>query len=164
MLLIDPNNAQKHKHVRPNLSNYPKLDPFQAISLANGLRRTCSANKLGSIKRALKIVFKQNSTWGVLWHETLKRWELCNRKAETRYKIQDSSFFQMDCNVQYIYSAFVVLNPSAEVKEHVDTVVVKVWKLYYINPKGKFILSPQEQRQRPRFKVLSERLSPEFDM
>ena len=35
MLLIDPNNIQNHKHVR--LSNYPKLDQFQTISLANGL-------------------------------------------------------------------------------------------------------------------------------
>ena len=33
-----------------------------------------------------------------------------------------------------------------------------------INPKGKSILSPQEQRQGPRFKVSSERLSTEIDI
>ena len=33
----------------------------------------------------------------------------------------------------------------------------------YINPKGKFILSPQEQHQGPRFKASSEGLSPEID-
>ena len=35
--------------------------------------------------------------------------------------------------------------------------------MHYINPKGKFILSPQEQRQGPRFKVSSEGLSAEID-
>ena len=33
-----------------------------------------------------------------------------------------------------------------------------------INSRGKFILSPQEQRRKPRFKVLSEGLSPEIDI
>ena len=32
----------------------------------------------------------------------------------------------------------------------------------YDYPKGKFILTPQEQRQGPRFKVLSEGPSPEL--
>ena len=36
--------------------------------------------------------------------------------------------------------------------------------MHYRNPKGKFILSPQEQRQGPRFKVSSEGLSPEIDI
>ena len=38
------------------------------------------------------------------------------------------------------------------------------WRLHCINPKGNFILSPQEQRQGPRFKVSSERLSLEIDI
>ena len=37
-------------------------------------------------------------------------------------------------------------------------------KLIYINPKVKLILSPQEQRQGPRFKVSSEGLSTEIDI
>ena len=53
-LFIDPNNVQKLEHVRPNLSYYPKLDPFLTISLANGLCRT-SANKFVSIKSTLKF-------------------------------------------------------------------------------------------------------------
>ena len=40
----------------------------------------------------------------------------------------------------------------------------KNWKLHYINPKGKFILSPQEQHQGPRFKVSSDGLSTEIDI
>ena len=40
----------------------------------------------------------------------------------------------------------------------------KIWKLYYNDPKGKFILSPQEQRQIPRFKVSSEGLLLEIDV
>ena len=34
----------------------------------------------------------------------------------------------------------------------------------YINPKGKFILSPQEQHQSPRFKVSSKGLSPAINI
>ena len=36
--------------------------------------------------------------------------------------------------------------------------------LLCINPKKKFILFSQEQRQGPQFKVSSERLSPEIDI
>ena len=34
-----------------------------------------------------------------------------------------------------------------------------IWKLHYTNFKGKFLLSPQEQSQGPRFKVASEGLA-----
>ena len=33
--------------------------------------------------------------------------------------------------------------------------------MLYVNPKGKFTLSPQKQRQGPRFKVSCKGLSPE---
>ena len=36
--------------------------------------------------------------------------------------------------------------------------------MLYINPKGKFILSAQEQRQELRYKVSSEGLSTEIDI
>ena len=36
-------------------------------------------------------------------------------------------------------------------------------KIAIINPKGKVILLPKEKHQGPRFKVSSERLSPEID-
>ena len=41
-----PNNAQKAQNVCLKISYYPKLDPFQAISLAKRLCRTCSANNV----------------------------------------------------------------------------------------------------------------------
>ena len=45
---------------------------------------------------------------------------------------------------------------------------LKMWnlknELHCINPKGKFILSPQEKRQWSVFKVLSDRLSQEIDI
>ena len=40
----------------------------------------------------------------------------------------------------------------------------KIIKLHCINPKGKFILSPQEKRRGPRFKVSSEGLSSEINI
>ena len=39
----------------------------------------------------------------------------------------------------------------------------KKWKIHCINPKGKFLLLPPEQRKIPWFEVSSERLSPEID-
>ena len=45
-LLIDSNNVQRRELYRPKMSNYPKQDPFQAMSLANGLRQKCSASIL----------------------------------------------------------------------------------------------------------------------
>ena len=49
IFLITSNNTQRTRSVRPNVSNYPKHDPFQAISLARGLRQIVSAKKFGSI-------------------------------------------------------------------------------------------------------------------
>ena len=41
-----PKQGKTHEIIRPKISNYPKQDPFQAISLANGLRLRFSENNI----------------------------------------------------------------------------------------------------------------------
>ena len=41
---------------------------------------------------------------------------------------------------------------------------IKTRKLHFMNPRGKFILSLEEKRQGPKFKVSSKILSPENDI
>ena len=53
---------------------------------------------------------------------------------------------------------------SGSANNRITRVMVKKGKLHYVDPKGKFILSPQEQHQITRVKVSSEVLSPEIDI
>ena len=52
----------------------------------------------------------------------------------------------------------VLVNPEWTVSSYHNFPVNENKKLHLINPKGKFILLMQEQRQGPLFKVSSERL------